>query len=106
MRTARTKATGIYDFTKKVVWERDNHCCIFCGRPVVMFYACSHVIPRSGGGLGIEENVVTACWDCHSKMDQTTSRKAYLKIANDYLRSKYPNFDEVQKIYTKGWERK
>jgi len=106
MKSTRTKALAIPQKVKQAVWERDGGCCIFCGKHVDVFYACSHVIPRSGGGLGIEENIVTADWPCHSKMDQTTSREAMLKIANDYLRRKYENFDSIQKIYTKGWTRK
>lgn len=49
----------------------------------------AHVIPRSKGGLGIEENVITACLNCHHKMDQSTNRKIYLQIANQYLDSIY-----------------
>ena len=49
----------------------------------------AHVISRANGGLGIEQNIVTACLDCHNRMDQSPQRKIYLKIANDYLDSIY-----------------
>lgn len=32
MKHKRTKVTEISMKTKEIVWERDNHQCIFCGR--------------------------------------------------------------------------
>lgn len=53
-----TKATEIPMKVKKVVWERDNHKCIYCNKYVDVYYANSHYIKRSQLGLGIEQNIV------------------------------------------------
>ena len=65
MKSERTKALMITKDTKLQVWERDNHRCIFCGRYVEWNYANSHFIKRSQGGLGIPENIMTNCQECH-----------------------------------------
>ena len=44
-----------------------------------------HVIPRSKGGLGIPENIVTGCLQCHHMMDQSPERQKYIDYANQYL---------------------
>lgn len=61
----------------------------------------AHIVPRSQGGLGIEENIVTACIGCHFKMDNSTERKKYLRLAEGYLKTIYPGWRREQMIYTK-----
>ena len=92
---------------KNDVWERDNHCCIFCG--------CSygampnaHYISRANGGLGIAQNVVTACTsltedNCHYLFDNGPKevRERMREQAKMYLKSKYPDWDETKLIYKK-----
>lgn len=95
----RSKACDISKKTKDIVWERDKHRCIFCGSPNAMPNA--HVIPRSKGGLGVEKNIVTACIDCHRKMDQTSEREKYLNQAKKYLKSIYSDWNEEELIYKK-----
>lgn len=92
MKSARTKALDITQKVKKRVWERDGHCCIFCGSPYAMPNA--HYIPRSQGGLGIEQNVVTACVQCHDALDHTAARKEMLEQAEEYLKNQYPDWDK------------
>lgn len=48
-----------------------------------------HVISRANGGLGIEQNIVTGCLECHRKMDQSVHRKQMIDYANKYLDSIY-----------------
>lgn len=96
----RTKALDITQKTKQLVWERDNQCCIYCGTPNAM--PNSHYIPRSKGGLGIEQNIVTLCIQCHFNYDQTTQREAMKKFIKKYLNEKYENWDEESLIY-KRW---
>ena len=67
MKSRRSKATDISHKVKNKVWERDNHCCILCGNPNAMPNA--HYISRANGGLGIEQNIVTLCQNCHNKYD-------------------------------------
>lgn len=100
MKSNRSKACDIPPWVKRAVWERDNHCCIICGSPMAM--PNSHYIRRSQGGLGIEENIVTMCLRCHSMYDQGIDRKAMEKFVRDYLKSKYPDWDEEKLIYRKG----
>ena len=74
MKTKRAKATDIPQKVKKVVWERDGGCCVICGNNYNVM-PNAHFISRSKGGLGIEENVFTACTrltenDCHYKFDE------------------------------------
>lgn len=85
----RTKATDIPTTVKRAVWERDNHKCIFCNKSVSMFYANAHFIPRSAGGLGIEENIFTACEYCHNEQDNGLNTEEYDTRAEEYLKEKY-----------------
>ena len=95
----RTKHTNITKATKEKVWERDQGRCIFCGSSQAMTNA--HVIPRSHGGLGVEENIVTACIICHYEMDQTIRRQQYLDAAKKYLKEIYTDWDPEKLIYKK-----
>ena len=100
MKSKRSKATNISQKVKKKVWERDGQRCIFCGSYYAMPNA--HYIPRSKGGLGIEQNIVTACSECHMKMDNSKYRQAYLELAKEYLRNQYPNWDGMKLTYGKN----
>ena len=102
MKSKRTKACDIPKKVKDKVWERDNGCCVICGCCYNVM-PNAHYIPRSKGGLGIEENIFTACTrltenDCHYKFDE-------YKIGRDkvreYLESKYENWDEKDLYYRK-----
>jgi 5-methylcytosine-specific restriction endonuclease McrA len=95
----RTKKTAISMKVKLTVWERDNHCCILCGRrgdPVC------HYIPRSQGGLGIETNIVTLCPECHQEMDNGKNGEIRRRIVEAYLREHYPEWTREAQIYKKG----
>ncbi len=96
----RTKALAITKRTKDIVYERDNHRCILCGSPYGAPNA--HYISRGQGGLGIEQNVVTLCWDCHRAYDQSIAREEMGEEIKKYLQSKYPDWDE-QKLYYRKW---
>lgn len=96
-----TIATSISKNVKLKVWERDNHRCIFCHKLVAWNLANSHFIKRSHLGLGIEENIFTACLECHNKFDDSIYRKKMLPIAEKHLKSKYPNWNEENLIYNK-----
>lgn len=96
MKSKRTKACGIAVSVKRAVYERDRGRCVFCGRqgdPV------AHYVPRSHGGLGIEENIITACCRCHMLMDGTTERKRMLKRAREHLDIFYPDFPDENRKY-------
>jgi 5-methylcytosine-specific restriction endonuclease McrA len=94
----QTKAVAIPPQVKKAVYERDGGACIWCakkGEPN------AHYIPRSHGGLGVAENVLTLCWGCHMEYDQTSNREQMRAFFKDYLKSKYPDWDETKLIYKK-----
>lgn len=95
----QTKACDISKAVKDVVWERDGHCCVVCGSSAAMPNA--HYIARSHGGLGIPENIVTLCADCHRAYDQSTAHERYKTVIRRYLKSKYPEWDESKLVYHK-----
>lgn len=104
MPSKRTKATDISKTVREKVYERDSFdnvpCCIMCGSSRNLELA--HFIPRSSGGLGIEENIVTLCNDCHKYLDQSVRRKVLLQKVRDYLDRFYPNFKDEDRKYKKG----
>ena len=105
-----TKATSISDAVRRRVAARDEidgwTCCIICGKPAPSgastAFSCAHFIPRSEGGLGVEENIVSLCPRCHGMYDQGIDRKNTTIFLANYLKSKYPDWDEDKLIYKKG----
>lgn len=99
----RTKATSISPKVRQEVEARDSingvPRCIFCGNPDCRGEA--HFIRRSQGGLGIPQNLVTACRTCHAMFDEGKEKDTYRKIARDYLKSKYPDWNEEDLVYNK-----
>lgn len=101
MKSKRSKACDITKKVKEIVAKRDGGLCIICGNRGL---PNSHYIRRSQGGLGIEQNVVTMCLDCHNAYDNgnDTERKKYIKEkTKNYLKSKYKNWNENELIYKK-----
>ena len=95
----RTKALQIPMKVKRKVYERDNGLCIWCGQPGD---PVCHYIAKSQGGKGIEQNILTGCYKCHTAFDQSDQRYAYREIARDYLMSKYPDWNE-EELYYRKW---
>lgn len=100
----RAKACDISQEVKVRVWERDKGCCIICGSPIASPNA--HYIRRSQGGLGIEQNVVTLCTDCHNEFDNGSGKysEAIKEAVRDYLQSQYDDWSEKDLIYDKWRE--
>lgn len=97
-----TKATEISMKTKKIVWERDNHKCIYCHTEVPVNCANSHYIKRSQLGKGIPENIVTACPKCHNQYDFGVNIEWMIEYTREYLNSKYENWNEKIIHYKKN----
>lgn len=102
MKTKRSKATDISMSVKKKVWKRDGGCCVICGNSYNVM-PNAHYIRRTKGGLGIEQNVFTACTrltenDCHYKFDEYGIGREKVKA---YLQSIYPNWNEEDLVYKK-----
>ena len=90
---------------KKIVFERDNGCCVICGNSYNVM-PNSHYIPRSKGGLGIEQNIFTACTNltenkCHLRWEQSKCTKKEIKRVKDNFKKHYPNWNEKDLIYRK-----
>ena len=100
MTSQRTKACGITPKVRKEVLRRDGECCIFCGTSYGIQIA--HYIGRGAGGLGIEQNLVCACVQCHYEADNGADTKRYKNAMRMYLERKYyPNWNESELRYKK-----
>lgn len=100
MKSARSKACDISAVVKRKVWGRDRFRCIICKTNQAMPNA--HYIPRSKGGLGIEQNIITLCQRCHHDYDHTTSRSSLKEQIKQYLISIYGSeWSEDNLIYKK-----
>ena len=108
MKSQRTKALEIPIKVKQAVAERDSFndhpCCIWCGKPAplsdTLAFSNAHYIPRSDGGLGIEENILTLCPMCHELFD--TSNRANMKVFfEQHLKGRYSDWDEEKLRYKK-----
>ena len=48
------------------IFKRDYFTCQYCSRnPPGVILEIDHIIPVKDGGLSVEENLVTACFDCN-----------------------------------------
>ena len=98
----RSKACEISQETKRIVYKRDNERCVICKRWVEMRFSNAHYIKRSQGGLGIPENIVTLCPECHYKEDFGKDSKLYEETIKQYLKSIYgENWNKEKLIYKK-----
>ena len=105
----RTQAVSIPQNVKKAVAKRDSIdgwcCCVYCGTPAPttnpLAFSNAHFIPRSDNGRGIEENILSLCWYCHMRYDQTEHREYMREFFKDYLKFKYVDWDEEKLIYKK-----
>jgi len=96
----RAKALAITNEVREAVYKRDNGRCVFCHRPG---NPEAHFIPRSLGGLGIEQNILTLCRECHRRFDQGTQneRNWMRKVLRGYLQEHYTDWNEDSLIYHK-----
>lgn len=101
MKSKLAKATAISKEVRQRVWERDRMACIYCHRRVPVECANSHFIKRSQLGLGIEQNIVTACPKCHYKYDFGRNSRLMINYTWEYLLSKYEGLKRENLIYHK-----
>lgn len=99
----QTKYTSISEETKQRVWCRDAGTCLWCGRRGPYVLPEAHYIPRSKGGLGIPENVLTLCRVCHHNFDNgdRRTREMMRDRFREYLKSHYSEWDEAKLVYHK-----
>ena len=97
--------------TRKIIEERDNGC-IFCQMGYRMekafwmdlnTFSIMHYIPRSKGGLGIEQNAAVGCQYHHDMLDNGNGghREEMLELFAEYLESMYEEWDETELVYNK-----
>ena len=106
-KSKRAKACDIT--AKKEVWERDGGRCVICGNKINVM-PNAHYIPRSAGGLGIAENILTMCTNftenkCHYKYDFGNAEEVeeIRAKAEEHLRNHYPEWDPEKLVYRK-WD--
>ena len=99
--TERAKSTQISTKTKTIVFDRDMDRCVVCGR---RGFPDAHFIPRSKGGLGIKENLVTLCRYCHERFDHGDAQDMeYIgKKVKEYLSEHYPEIEYPEDRYHPG----
>lgn len=107
----RTKALQFSKETATKIVERDEDC-YFCKRgyhliaPGVFTYGAHdimHVVNRSQGGLGIEQNGVLGCRYHHGLLDNGNKglREEMVQMLKEYLKSLYPGWTEESVTYNK-----
>lgn len=101
MKSKLSKTTSISNEVRQKVWERDKHKCIYCGKYVPVECANSHFIKRSQLGLGIEQNIVTACPNCHYKYDFGRNPRPMIIYTWKYLSSQYDGLKRENLVYKK-----
>lgn len=111
----QTKQTAIPASVKAAVAARDcTHgpaTCIICGAPGGPH---CHIVRRSQGGRGIEQNIVTLCNECHYAFDEGLfmarlrplgfeTQADVRQYIVDYIKGFYPDWTE-EKVKYKKWE--
>jgi 5-methylcytosine-specific restriction endonuclease McrA len=96
-----------FEFDKKTrekIYSRDQYRCINCHDTGMLGVA--HVfVPRSKGGLGVEENGVLMCQRCHHEMDNGRVKEIsemIKKVAEEYLKKQY--HIDLEKIIYNKWK--
>lgn len=110
----RTKLTDFDGKTRERIKARDEGC-IFCKMSYRMpesytfglhEYQIMHYVPRSQGGLGIEENGAVGCIYHHNMLDNgRNTRTEMLSLFEKYLKENYPEWDKKKLFYRKGMDR-
>lgn len=58
------------------ILQRDNFRCRYCGRgPDIVELEIDHIVPRSKGGAGTEDNLQTICTTCNAGKSNAVVRR-------------------------------
>lgn len=58
--------------TRKNIFRRDNHTCVYCGANNPKNLTLDHVVPQSKGGKDTWNNLVTCCYSCNQEKADLT----------------------------------
>lgn len=111
--STRSKKAEFTQKTRKIIEERDNGC-IFCQMGYCVdgadwmdlnTFNIMHYIPRSRGGLGIEQNGAVGCNWHHTMLDNGKDgrREEMLGMFREYLMQQYADWEERKLTYSK-WD--
>lgn len=108
----RTRKLQFSRKEKEKVFNRDNGRCIFCKKGG--FTMCEddfqheikdimHYVPKSAGGLGIEQNGAVGCRYHHTLLDNGSRgmRKQMLVYFEKYLKSQYSDWKKEELVFKK-----
>lgn len=98
-RSKRSLATDFTSIVRKEVLLRDKGFCVYCGN--MHNIQIHHYIERSLNGLGIKENLVCLCVECHMRLHSNDKGNVIKKTVKKYLDKLYPNFDDKDRKYDK-----
>ena len=108
-----TKQTAIPAKVKAAVAARDcangPATCILCGAPGS---PNAHIVRRSHGGMGVEQNIVSLCGRCHYAFDEGlfisgleqfgfTSQSDIREYIINYIKGFYPDWTPESVTYRK-----
>lgn len=79
--------TRIPPSVAEFIWERDQGCCVRCGKHYTQVWTMeiAHIIPRSSLGEGVPQNLALLCGPsvntgtCHNIVDYTRSGREWFK---------------------------
>lgn len=94
----RAKALHPSESVKQAVYARDRGLCVWCGKPGLPE---AHYIGRFSSGMGVEQNILTLCRECHEKYDRgpREMRERMEQYFAEYLKACYPGWNESDLIY-------
>lgn len=107
----RTKQLQFSKKTKQRILERDEDC-VFCkmgysiegaGSLALQIKDPMHVVNKSQGGLGIEENGALGCRFHHSLLDNGNKglRQQMQQDLETYMKSQYDGWNREMLVYSK-----
>lgn len=106
----RTSALQFGRKTAQKIVERDQDC-IFCQMGYCVKQCgldtsikdIMHIVPKSQGGLGIEQNGVLGCRYHHGLLDNGNKglREEMMDIIEQYMRQQYPGWTREGLVYDK-----
>jgi hypothetical protein len=80
-------------YSRKNIFERDNHSCQYCNRKLSQStYTIDHIIPKCLGGKDTFKNIVLACKDCNARKGGRTPEQSGMKLIAQPKEPKWRSF--------------